>query len=253
VGRWRSGAVRDVLLRLAIGPVRHGAFVRRAKSAVGRALGDAGLIAKALNGVGFGLSANGQPARAIAAHNEEAVVARSINDGDSLRFALNAIGKAHRGLNDLADAEMYYEQAIAVAREHGNVCRCAIALGNLADVLLASGKLDRARAALVESAALSRMQGGKGAVECQGDIVAALAAASADHSIAARFHGAVTARMQESGNHHEPAYDAHIAGWMARSRKAIGAAAFDAAEAEGKALKYEAALVKMERWLHDGG
>src|SRR5207237_8064835 len=110
VGRWRSGAVRDVLLRLAIGPVRHGAFVRRAKSAVGRALGDAGLIAKALNGVGFGLSANGQPARAIAAHNEEAVVARSINDGDSLRFALNAIGKAHRGLNDLADAEMYYEQ-----------------------------------------------------------------------------------------------------------------------------------------------
>jgi hypothetical protein len=36
---------------------------------------------------------------------------------------------------------------------------------------------------------------------------------------------------------------------MARSREALGAAAFDAAEAEGEALNYEEAMAEMERWL----
>jgi hypothetical protein len=38
----------------------------------------------------------------------------------------------------------------------------------------------------------------------------------------------------------------------ARSREAMGAAAFDAAEAEGKALSYDAAIGEMDRWLRDG-
>ncbi len=36
---------------------------------------------------------------------------------------------------------------------------------------------------------------------------------------------------------------------MARSRETIGAAAFDAAEAEGKALNYEEAMAEMDQWL----
>ena len=48
---------------------------------------------------------------------------------------------------------------------------------------------------------------------------------------------------------HDPADEAFITGWMARSREALGAAAFDAAEAEGKSLDYDAAMVEMDRWL----
>jgi len=39
---------------------------------------------------------------------------------------------------------------------------------------------------------------------------------------------------------------------MARSRDALGAEAFDAAEAEGKALNYEVALAEMDSWLQNG-
>jgi predicted ATPase/DNA-binding winged helix-turn-helix (wHTH) protein len=217
--------------------------------AIGRAQNNAALIAGALRAVASALHTTNQAARALAALAEACDVARAINDAAELSAVLDCMGAVHQDEGRLAEAKALHEQAFAMAREHGNVRRCAIALGNLAGVLLASGELDRARAALAESMALSRTQGGKGAVECQVDIVAALASASASHAAAARFHGAVTARMRESGTHHEPAYGAFISDWMARSREAIGAAAFDAAEAEGKALNYEAALAEMERWL----
>jgi len=111
------------------------------------------------------------------------------------------------------------------------------------------GQLDRARAALRESMELRTATNSKAVVECQLDVVAALAAASASHAAAARFHGATVTRLRESGFCHDPADEAFITGWMARSREALGAAAFDAAEAEGEALNYEEAMAEMERWL----
>src|SRR5437764_1171529 len=69
--------------------------------AVGRALGDAGLIAKALTGVGYGLFATGQPARALVAYDEASTLARSAIDGDSLSIVLNGIAEVHRGLGNL--------------------------------------------------------------------------------------------------------------------------------------------------------
>ena len=89
----------------------------------------------------------------------------------------------------------------------------------------------------------------KAVVECQMDVVAALAAAFAHHTAAARLHGAALTRLRESGFCHDPADEAFITGWMARSREALGAAAFDAAEAEGKVLGYDAAMAEMDRWL----
>jgi hypothetical protein len=115
-----------------------------------------------------------------------------------------------------------------------------------------SGRLDRARAALRESMGLRTTMNSKAVVECQLDVVAALAAASASHAQAARFHGATLTRLRESGFRHDPADEAFITGWMARSREALGAAAFDAAEAEGKAQNYEVAMAEMERWLRSG-
>jgi ATP/maltotriose-dependent transcriptional regulator MalT len=180
---------------------------------------------------------------------EAIVLARSENDGDSLGFALNGIAEIHRELGNLADAEAFYEQAIALARAQENARTTAVALGNLASLLIASGQLDRARAALAESMTLGSGMGSRAVVECQLDVVAALAAASASHATAARLHGATLTRMRESGTRHDPVDEAFIAGWMGRSREAIGDAAFDAAEAEGVALGYDAAMVERDRWL----
>jgi len=217
--------------------------------AIGRTLGDAGLIARALTGVGMGLATTGQPRRAIVAYEEAIGVARSEKDGASLSFALNGIAEVHRELGNLADAQGFYEQSIALARAQENARATATGLGNLASLLIASGQLDRARTTLAESMALGSGIGSKAMVECQLDVVAALAAASASHSTAARFHGATLARMRESGTRHDPVDEAFIAGWMARSREAIGTAAFGAAEAEGKALGYDVAMAERNRWL----
>jgi hypothetical protein len=65
-----------------------------------------------------------------------------------------------------------------------------------------------------------------------------------------RFAG--LAWLHKTGARLEPLDGAFVAGWMARSREAMGAIAFDAAEAEGKALSYEAAIAEMDRWLRDG-
>jgi predicted ATPase len=88
--------------------------------AVGRALDDAGLTAKALTGVGMGLATTGEPARAIAAYEEAIVLARSENDGHCLSFALNGIAEVHRELGNFADAEAFYEQSITLARAQQN-------------------------------------------------------------------------------------------------------------------------------------
>ena len=121
-------------------------------------------------------------------------------------------------------------------------------LSNLASILITSGQLDRARAALAESVALEKAIG-RATVECQLDVVAALAAASASHATAARLHGATLTRMREAGMRHDPVDEAFIAGWLARSRDVIGATAFDAAEAEGKTLDSRTAMAEMDRWL----
>ena len=89
----------------------------------------------------------------------------------------------------------------------------------------------------------------KSHADCAVDVVAALAAASADHPAAARFHGATLALMHESGTRHEPVDEASIAGWIAQTRKAMNATAYDAAEREGKVLGYDAAMAAVKRWL----
>jgi len=217
--------------------------------AICRSLDDAASIARALSAVGSSLHAKGELLRAIASFQEACDLARAQNKPQSLGFALTGIAEVHRELGNLAEAEPFYEEALTLARAREDARATAIGLGNLASLWIMGGQLDRARAALRESMELRTATNSKAVVECQLDVVAALAAASASHAAAARFHGATVTRLRESGFCHDPADEAFITGWMARSREALGAAAFDAAEAEGEALNYEEAMAEMERWL----
>ena len=85
---------------------------------------------------------------------------------------------------------------------------------------------------------------------CALGVAAALAAASTCHPAAARLPRVrPSGRLDQTGMRHEPVDEAFIASWIATSREAMGAAAFDAAEATGKALSYDAALAEMGRLL----
>jgi hypothetical protein len=101
----------------------------------------------------------------------------------------------------------------------------------------------------VESRALTRRIGSKGMVECATDVCAALASVLGQHEIAARFNGAMLRQMKEAGICHDQIDEGFIAPRIANSRKAMGATAFDAVQAEGWALDYDASVREMDRWL----
>jgi len=66
---------------------------------------------------------------------------------------------------------------------------------------------------------------------------------------AARLFGAAEAQSALTGLHRDPADEAFLAPRVASARKKTKAAAFAAAEAEGRALGYEAAITETRAWL----
>ena len=217
--------------------------------AIGRALDDAHLTAGALAIAGGGLHATGQRSRALTSFRDAYDTAHSASDTKYMATALNGIAEIHRNNGNLAAAQTFYEQAIALGRSQHDARGTAGILGNLTCVLIATGQFDAARAAFTESVAMARVIGNEGMLCCALGVAAALAAASTCHPAAARLHGASQARLDQTGMRHEPVDEAFIASWIATSREAMGAAAFDAAEATGKALSYDAALAEMGRLL----
>jgi tetratricopeptide (TPR) repeat protein len=217
--------------------------------AIGRTLEDTHLIGSALTIAGAGLHAASQPSRAIACYNEACEVLRLANDTLSLSAAVNGIAEIHRDAGSFLEADTFYEESIDLARVGNDGRRCATTLCNLASLLIAAGKLDRARAVLVEGLGTAIAIDDRSQADWTVDVVAALAAASADYPVAARFHGATHALMQEAGTRHEPVDEAFIEGWIAKAREAMGAVAYDAAEAEGRALSYTSTLAAVNRWL----
>ena len=81
------------------------------------------------------------------------------------------------------------------------------------------------------------------------DVCAGMAALDEDHARAARFYGAAEANASDSGIHRDSADEAFLAPLVARSRDALDAAAFSAAEQEGRALGYDAAIEDARAWL----
>jgi hypothetical protein len=82
------------------------------------------------------------------------------------------------------------------------------------------------------------------------DAVAGLASRSGDHRIAARFGAAADRQLQAWGYRREPGELAHIVPLMTNSRRALGGEAFEAAEAAGRALPFEQALLELDQWLN---
>lgn len=65
----------------------------------------------------------------------------------------------------------------------------------------------------------------------------------------ARFWGAADQTLKAWGYRHQPVDIEHTAPWIASSRRALGDAAFEAAEAAGRALHFDAAMLELEQWL----
>ena len=184
------------------------------------------------------------------AHLEEALtLSRAVGNQHQLAQALHALAEMHRGHGNLDAAQPLYEEALALQRQLGDSYESAICLLNLARVAIQRGSADSARTMLLEALAIAAEIGSRLVGQFVLDISAWLAAFVGDSAHAARFFGAAEAQLEETGYHRETVDEVPMAPLIARAREAMGADAFAAAEAAGRALSYDEATVEVRVWL----
>ncbi len=211
-----------------------------------RQLGEPRALAWSLNAVGSALATLGQVEPALQAQEEALEGARRLGDGVLVFTLLNNIASSKHRAGQLDAAERCYREALGWARRDVGRVGNVVLLDNLIRVLVARGELDQAQKFAIECLPLARHE--KVSVDLL-DAVVGLASCRGEHALAARFWGASDRQLSAWGYRHEPGELEHLAPFLASSRRALGHAAFEAAEAAGRALEFEQALLELEQWL----
>lgn len=214
--------------------------------AVARQLGAPHSLAWALNAVGSALGTLGRFEAALQAKQEALALARGLDDGVLLFTLLNNTATHQHRAGQLDAAERGYREALVFARRHVGRVGHVVLLDNLIRLLVARGELVEARQFAIECLPLARHE--KVSVDLL-DAAVGLASRAGEHAVAARFWGASDRQLLAWGYRHEPGELEHIAPLLASSRQALGDEAFAAAEAAGRALAFEQALLELEQWL----
>ena len=81
------------------------------------------------------------------------------------------------------------------------------------------------------------------------EVSTGLAALREEWELAAQFYGAAEEQAEQTGLLRDPADEAFLAPRIARVREALAESTFAAAEAAGRALAYEDAMLEARRWL----
>jgi len=217
--------------------------------AIAREHNDRFRIAKALQPLAMTASGLGDLVAARRYVEEAVDHARVLGDKRELATAINGLAQLHRVEGSLDLAEPLYEQALALARDIGDREIVAIGLLNLAMVWIGRGEGARARAALAEAVALALALGSKPVGQGALDVATGLAAAQGEHGSAARWYGSTQAQMAQTGLQRDATDQAFLDPLVDRSRAALGASAFAAAEREGGALDYDEAIGEVRAWL----
>jgi predicted ATPase/DNA-binding winged helix-turn-helix (wHTH) protein len=223
-------------------------FAQQALAAA-RQLGAPQALVAALNAVGSALASLGRSEPALQALEEALERARQLDDGMLMFTLLNNIASHRLRTGQLESAERCCREALSLAQRHvGRVGRVVV-LDNLIRVLVARGELDQAREFAIECLPLARHE--KVSVDLL-DATVGLASRLGEHAVAARFWGASDQQLLAWGYRHEPGELEHITPLLASSRQALGDAAFEAAEAAGRTLDIEDAMLELQRWLERG-
>ena len=217
--------------------------------AIALEIGDRERAAMVLEEMGVVASGQGDLVKARA-HSERALqLARELDNKRALASAINALAQLDRREGKLDAAEARYDQMLTLARELEDQETIAIGLLNLAMVSIGRGLRERAVATLSEALAIAEGVGSKRAGQSGLEVAAGLHALGEAWERSAMLFGAAQEQMAQSGLQRDPTDDAFLAPLVARVRAALGAAAFAAAEAAGRALAYEVALAQTRTWL----
>jgi predicted ATPase/class 3 adenylate cyclase len=219
--------------------------------AIARALSLDDRAAATLLLLGYAGDALGDRELARSSFEASADLARTLHDDERLSFALNALAGHHAETGDLARAEALFEESVALSRVLGDQDSLGIVLPNLARLVVERGNAPRAAALLRESVTIAGAIGSTRSGQNSIEVAAGLAVLTGEWRQAARFYGAVEAYMTQMAMRRTPADDAFLAAQIATARTALGRADFEAAEAAGRTLSYEAALESVRLWLGD--
>jgi len=217
--------------------------------AIGREISDRERVAEALRGLGFVVLARGDRAMARAHLQEALALSRQLANKSQLGKALTGLAELHRAEGELDQAEPLYAETLALSRELGDRGGIAVTLANLAWTSIGLGLGDRARGMLREGLAIAEEIGSKRWGVAHLDCSTGLAAFFSEWECAARLHGATEALSEQTGRQREPVDEAFLAPLIRRTREALGAAAFAAAESAGRSLSYDEAIAEARSWL----
>jgi predicted ATPase/DNA-binding winged helix-turn-helix (wHTH) protein len=127
--------------------------------AVGEKVGDADIIATALNGLGIGAAVEGDETAARAFLEEGLRVSQAAKNQRYIGLFLNNLGEHARRRGDYAEARRLYAESLIIQRELGNTRIVGIALGNLGRVSYLQNDFAAARQFYAESLEISRSLG----------------------------------------------------------------------------------------------
>jgi predicted ATPase/class 3 adenylate cyclase len=219
---------------------------------IARELGDTKGVAAVLQPLAMASLGQGN-ITAARGHLEEALaLAKDLGNTREIAAALNALAQIHRAEGDLDSAERLYENVVALARGLDDGEIIAIGLLNLAMVSIGRGSGDRARDALLEAHAIAEQSGSKPTGQSVLEVCAGLGALCGDWESAIRLFGAAEAQTSQTGLHRDPTDEAFLAPLIARARASLGESAFAAAEASGRLLSYDEAMVAARLSLQRG-
>jgi tetratricopeptide (TPR) repeat protein len=221
----------------------------RAALAISQRMGDLERQAMALNAIGTCLRRDDEEDEALRHFERSRDLAQAGGHAAPLAAALNNIANIDFWHGRLDAAERGLRQALHLSRGRGDVRGALIELHNLIRVLVSARRHEDARACSLEAERALR-DVGEPAMKLEWiEVSAGLASSLGEHEIAARLWGAATQRFIDAGYRHPPEDAAQLARLSAETRQALGDAAFERAQAAGRALDLEAAMSELRRWL----
>ncbi len=220
--------------------------------AIGRELGATESLAEALTSFGVSCLEQGDLVGARASLKEALALAQKSGAASfELRFAANALGELERLEGHWAAARSLYEVALAAARQQGDPISISTNLSNLAITAMAQGHVTGTRELLIESFKVLDERSTDHMPMRELLWCAGLAALLGRWQQSARFEGAARLHLARLGWSLEAADKAFVDSFSARTRDALGDAAFDAAQASGRNLSFDEALNELRQWLQD--
>ena len=220
--------------------------------AIARERGDRWAVAWALHALGRVAYFEGDPAAAAALGGESLAVGEAVGDGWLVAWALHLLGIAAHLEADYPTARAYYERSLALRRGLGYQEGVGLLLNLLGIVAWREG--DFARAHALQREALATLQGllGSWAVGVVLANFAALAAVQGQPARAVRLASAAAALREAWQTPLIPLTEAVLAEALERAGRALDAAAYAAAWAEGRGMPLEQAIADALEAATDG-